>query len=82
MMPQMASSRRRHKAPIALGLILIAAGALPVASFQVIDRLLHPQHFPSAIIGIVALGYAAIFLGLIVLAWGIVSWLPRRQGRN
>ena len=84
-MPLTTSCRRGFMNSITLGLVLMAAGALPVGFMLVIERLpekfLQPQNLPTALIGIVAMGYGAVFLGVIVLAWGIVSWLfgSRRQ---
>ena len=73
-MPQTTSRRRGCKGSIALGLILMAAGALPVGSMLAMEKFLH-QNFPYALIGIVAMGYGAVFLGVIVLALGFSSWL-------
>ena len=71
--PQKISRRRGFKGSIVFGLILMAVGALPAGSFLAMEKFLQPENLPTALLGIVAMGYAAVFLGVMVLAWGTVS---------
>ena len=74
-MPRITSGRHGFKGSIAFGLILMAVGALPVVIMLAAEGFLSPQDYPSFLIGIVAIGYGAVFLGAIVLALRISPWL-------
>ncbi len=65
----------RPKESVIAGLCLAGLGTAVVLTFFIADILFSVQEIPAYILGMVAVGYAAIFVGVIIFIVAVASRL-------
>ena len=73
----------RPKESVMAGLCLAGLGLVVVLAFRVVDSLFSIQEIPGYVLGMVAVGYAAIFVGVVIIGVAVASRLfgpGRRSG--
>ncbi len=61
------------RAAVATGLSLAGIGVLVVVSLRLLSDVWPAQGLPNILIGLMAVGYAAIFVGMMILLVGVFS---------
>jgi hypothetical protein len=73
----------RPKESVMAGLCLTGLGVAVVLAFHVVDSLFSIREIPWYVLGLVAIGYAAIFVGVVIFIVAVASRLfgtGRRSG--
>ncbi len=68
-----ASERASLKGSLVTGLSLAGIGVLVVVSLRLLSDIWPAQGLPNILIGLMAVGYAAIFVGIMILLVGVLS---------
>ena len=69
--------RTSVRAYVVTGLSLAGIGVLVVASLRLLRDVWPAQGLPNLLLSLVAVGYAAIFVGIMILVVGVLSQVFR-----
>jgi len=69
--------RTSVRTSVVTGLSLAGIGVLVVASLRLLSDVWPAQGLPNLLLSLVAVGYAAIFVGIMILVVGVLSQVFR-----
>ena len=72
-----ASGRKSVRASVVTGLSLAGIGVLVVVVLRLLGVVWNAQGLPNILIGLMAVAYAAIFVGIMILLVGVFSHVFR-----